>query len=58
MWNEFCGVLNEHSALNLQHCQTSVGDDLCIIGVKNKRDSSPTEGTEEPKRTDICELGR
>ena len=21
---------------------------------KNKRDSSPTEGTEEPKRTDVC----
>lgn len=36
MWNEFCGVLNEHSALNLQHCQTSVGDDLCIIGAKEK----------------------
>lgn len=41
MWNEFCGVLNEHSAFNLQHCQTSVGDALCIIGVKNKWEVLP-----------------
>lgn len=36
MWNEFCGVLNEYSALNLQYCQTSVGVDLCIIGAKEQ----------------------